>query len=133
MTELTREETHQEDYVDRAIIHDEDTSQVATLGESFYNHVIKNDKQFKAVSKRDAKVFKQLKEIKDSQMDTIKIINDWSPYITDGMKRSEAYKYVSNDLKRKGKDVKWWVSFTIIMFSAMGSIYYILERCNIVK
>ena len=133
MPEMTLAEIHEEDTISRHDIHVEDITQVENIGKAFRDHVIKNDQQSRAVSKRDTKVFKQLKGIKESNDNILKTMGEWAPYITEGIKKSDAYKYVSNDLKKKGTRVKWWVGFVIIFFSLMGGIYSVIEIFHATK
>ena len=126
MTELTPGAIHKEDFIDRGIIHSEDVDQVAEVSRALHQHIIENQNQFAASTAHGVNV--------DIKLDAIKsTIDSWAPYITEGMKKSEAYKYVSADLKAKGNGIKWWVGFVIVFFSLMGGIYSVVEMFHVTR
>ena len=123
MTELTRAETHQQDIDDRGSIHDEDMSQVEQVSKALKLHIKENRQQFKKTSEHNMVVDRSLSGIKDT-------IDSWTPYISDGMKKSEAYKYVAEDLKSRSKNAKWWLTFAVLFISFMYYYFAVIEKFN---
>ena len=101
-------------------------SKINEVKTALFDHIEDNRKQFEQGSVHDT--------IIEAKIDSIKIIIDsWTPYITDNIKKSEAYQYVSKDLQSRSKKIKWWISFIIIYFTFMSMIYLILEKLHIIK
>jgi len=121
MTEKSRTQIHKLDVKGRTSIHLEDNDKFDKISDALSKH--KTDKSRKD---NDARV--------DCKLDSItSLLNDWTPYIQDGMKRSEAYKYVANDLKNRSKSWKWWGGLAVLSLSIVSGLYFILERLHFIK
>lgn len=107
-------------------IHCEDQDKIIKLTEALKTHILDNNEQFRLTTINDIETKAQLKAISTT-------LESWTPYITEGIKRSDAYKLVSKDLKDKSKGLKWWVSFAIVLVTFMGALYSVLEKLRFIK
>ena len=69
-------------------------------------------------------------ELMNSLDNTIK---SWTPYVQESMKRSEAYKVVSADMKEKKLDWRLRFSIASLFFGTIAAILAILEFLRIIK
>ena len=69
-------------------------------------------------------------ELMNSLDNTIK---SWTPYVQESMKRSEAYKIVSADMKEKKLDWRLRFSIASLFFGTIAAILAILEFLRIIK
>jgi hypothetical protein len=106
-----------------SVIHQQDQDRIFEVRQALQTHISDNNEQFRLTTISDIETKAQLSIITTT-------LESWTPYITEGIKKSDAYKLVAADLKNKGKDIKWWIGFVIILFTFISSVYLVIERIN---
>lgn len=79
-------------------------------------HMIDNRNDFSMIHQEQQAIKQELKEIKP-----------YITYISDQMKKSEAYKLVGKDIIAKGKGVKWWAGMIGASIIVIGFLYEVSE------
>ena len=116
------QDIHEADTADREAIHTDSMTEINKLQDAFAIHC-----------KLNAKTDKKINSVKKSQTAMKKLMVEWTPYITEGMDRSKAYKLVATDLKNKSKGFKWWGGLMVILFTCISGLYLLFEKIHLIK
>lgn len=99
--------------------------------EVFQDHCQKQTDDFKTLDKKldlnsddNKKVHIEIAGIK-------RTLDSWTPFIQNyekEMKRANAYKIVSDDLKSKGVSWKFWLGVIAVALTVISGIFYLIDR-----